>query len=399
MRKLLAVLVCLCLVPVFALSETLADYQPLHELAANYGFRFGGAVSYGQHNLRSYQELARHFNTVTSTNEMKAYSLLDEWASRSAADGMPVMNYDRADRIVAWAQSQGMHVRGHVLVWDAYMCDWFFREGYDTTKPYADQETLRIRLRSYITQVMGHFEEKFPGVVDSWDVVNEAVGDNDSEYSVKDKRHVRQVRNGADNPFYALVGEDYVEYAFLCARDAQEALGADIKLFYNDYNTFQLPKCKAICTLVESINRYAQDSEGNDRKLIDGVGMQGYIGGYGTQTGCLNMTDLNRIKTVVSHYAKTGVEVQITEMALRNYDKAKIEAHGEFYGELTRMIMDLNKDGTVFTGWTIWGLTDCPQLPETDYTWRLNSPYGGLVDQRYNIKPAFLAVYEALGGR
>lgn len=398
MKKILALLCCLLMLPVGALADSL-DGQPLHELAARYGFRFGGAMSYGQQYQKSYTALARHFNTITPTNEMKAYSLLDAYASRAAEDGMPVMNYTRADEMMAWAQEQGMHVRGHVLVWDAYMCDWFFREGYDVSKPYADRETMRARLRYYITEVMTHFEEKFPGLVDCWDVVNEAVGDSAGEYEPKDKRHVRTMRNGAENPFYTCVGEDYVEYAFLCARDAADALGADIKLYYNDYNAIQLPKCKAICELVESINRYAQDDQGGYRKLIDGVGMQGYIGGYGTQSGCLNMTDLNRIKTAVKNYAKAGAEVQFTEMAVRNYDKDKIEEHGAFYGEVAKLLTTLNEEGTVFTGWTIWGLVDCPQLPQDHYTWRLNSPYGGLVDQQGQPKPAFHAVYEALGGR
>ena len=400
MRKLLALLLCLCLLTAGALAESTADYQPLHELAAQYGFRFGGAMSYGQQHNAAYAALAdRHFNTVTPTNEMKAYSLLDEAASRASADGMPVMNYARADEMLAWAQAQGMHVRGHVLVWDAYMVDWFFREGYDVSKPYADQDTMRQRVRYYITEVMTHFETKFPGLVDCWDVVNEAVGDSDSEYAVKDKRHVRTMRNGAATPFYTHVGEDYVEFAFLCARDAAEALGADIKLYYNDYNAIQLPKCKAICELVESINTYAQDGSGGYRRLIDGVGMQGYIGGYGTQNGCLNSADINRIKTAVKNYAKQGVEVQFTEAALRNYDESQIDAHGEFYGRFVTLLKELNADETVFTGWTIWGLVDCPQLPEDNYTWKLNSPYGGLLDQHYGVKPAFTAAYEALGGQ
>ena len=42
---------------------------------------------------------------------------------------------------------------------------------------------------SYITQVVTHFEETFPGVVYCWDVVNEAVGDNAGEYKPADARH------------------------------------------------------------------------------------------------------------------------------------------------------------------------------------------------------------------
>ena len=47
-------------------------------------------------------------------------------------------------------QKCGLKVRGHVLVWDAYMTKWFFHEDYDTSKPIADRETLLKRMESYI---------------------------------------------------------------------------------------------------------------------------------------------------------------------------------------------------------------------------------------------------------
>lgn len=56
---------------------------------------------------------------------MKAYSLLDQSKSRASSDGMPRMNFSAADKMVAWAQENGLGVRGHVLVWDAYMTPWF----------------------------------------------------------------------------------------------------------------------------------------------------------------------------------------------------------------------------------------------------------------------------------
>ncbi|MBQ8654431.1 MAG: endo-1,4-beta-xylanase [Clostridia bacterium] len=396
MKRLAAFVLALCLIPLCASAK---DYTPMHQLAETWGFRFGGAMIYAALQDENFLAFAaHHYNTVTPTNEMKAYSLLDLAASRASADGMPAMNYVRADEMIAWAQAQGMHVRGHVLVWDAYMTPWFFHEEYDMNRPVADRETMRARLRHYITDVMTHFETKFPGVVDCWDVVNEAVGDSEGEWAPKDKRHVRTVRGGEKNPFYHYVGEDYVEFAFLCARDTADALGADIRLYYNDYNAFSLPKCRAVCELVESINSYAVDERGQPRVLIDGVGMQGYVGGYGVQEGCLNPTDLNRIRMAVKNYVKAGVEVQFTEMAVRNYDASRAEEHAAFYGDMAALLRDMNQDGRVFTAWTIWGMTDYAHLPKTDYTWILNSPWGGLTDRYYKPKPAFDAVYSALGG-
>ena len=280
------------------------DYEPLYTFAEPYGFRLGGAFGIWDMNNAVFMDfLDDHFNSLTCTNETKAYSLLDQNASRRSEDGMPRMNYTNADRMIAWCQAHGKHVRGHVLVWDAYMTQWFFHEGYDEKKPLADRETMRARLKSYIEQVVTHFEEKFPGVIYCWDVVNEAIGDNAGEWSSADARHLRTMRSGTSNVFLDRVGDDYVEYSFLCARDTVESLGSDIHLFYNDYNLFFSEKRTAALALLESINIYAKDEKGGYRKLADGIGMQGYLGGYGTQEGCLTENLITDLKQSIALYS------------------------------------------------------------------------------------------------
>ena len=315
MKRLLSLLLALlvCLLPLSVLAEEAGtvseDYDPMWQLAEPYGFKFGGAFSYQDMNNKAFMNfLARHFNSLTCCNETKAYSMLDQRKSRAAEDGMPRMNYSQADAMISWAQKQGIRIRGHVLVWDAYMTQWFFYEDYDVTKPLADKETMKARLASYIDQVMTHFEEKFPGVIYCWDVVNEAIGDNNGEYSAADPRHLRTKRNGQSNCFLDAIGDDYVEYAFLCARNTQEKLGADIKLFYNDYNLFYADKRQAACALAKSIQSYATDEEGNPRSLIDGIGMQGYMGGYGVQDGCLAPSIISNVKLSITTYASLGLE-------------------------------------------------------------------------------------------
>ena len=171
------------------------------------------------------------------------------------------------------------------------------------------------------------FETKYPGVIYCWDVVNEAVADGANEWVAGDPRHLRSSRGGSANLFLDHIGDDYVEYAFLCARDTVDKLGADIKLFYNDYNMFYADKRNAAIELVKSINTYAVDENGMYRKLVDGIGMQGYIGGYGTQNGCMNAGDIASIRDSIKAYAALGLEVQITEMAVRNYDETRIDAN------------------------------------------------------------------------
>ena len=311
---------------------------------------------------------------------------------------MPRMNYTTADRMVKWAKDHGIGVRGHVLTWDAYMTEWFFHEGYDVNKPIASRDVILARMESYITQVVTHFETEFPGVIYCWDVVNEAIGDNASEYNAADPRHIRTMRNGAPNPFYAYVGDDYVEYSFLYARNAVESLGADIKLFYNDYNMLYSDKRGAAKYLVESINTFAAGENGEYRILIDGIGMQGYMGGYGAQSGCLSQDLISNTKASILAYASMGMEVHITEMALRNYDEALTQEHAAFYGRMFEMLRGINEEigWNCLTSVTIWGVNDVTPNAYNTYTWKLNSTLGGILTENNLIKTSFDAMYDAL---
>ncbi len=407
MKRFLSLLLALliCLIPLAVPAEEAGtvseDYDPLWKLAEPYGFKLGGAFGAQDMNNKTFLSfLSRHFNSLTCCNETKAYSLLDQRKSQKAEDGMPRMNYSQADYMISWAQKQGISIRGHVLVWDAYMTQWFFHEDYDMTKPIADRETMRARLASYIDQVMTHFEEKYPGVIYCWDVVNEAIGDNGGEYKASDPCHLRTKRSGESNCFLDYVGEDYVEYAFLCARNTQEKLGADIKLFYNDYNLFFPDKRGAACALVRRIQSYATDEEGNPRSLIDGIGMQGYMGGYGVQSGCLDPSIITNVKKSIEAYAALGVDVQLTEMAVRNFDKTKVAEHDAFYSKLfSDVFMKANtEESAPLTAVCIWGLVDAYEGMKGNYVYNLNSPYGCLLTTKYKIKTCFDAIYHTLKG-
>ena len=243
--------------------------EALFESAARHGFKFGTVINPQNLQKKNYTDMVKaDFNSLTAGNEFKAYSLLSQSASQKTADGMPSMNYYNADKIAEFAQANGIGIRGHVLVWDAYMPAWFFREGYTNDGALVSSDLMKKRLQYYIEEVVAHFETKFPGVLYCWDVVNEAVADGANECKADDPRCIRTSRSGTTNYFYDVIGPDYVELSFKYARQAVNKTNPNIKLFYNDYNTFLSPKKEAIGKLIESINK--------NEKLCDGVGMQGY---------------------------------------------------------------------------------------------------------------------------
>ena len=170
--------------------------------------------------------------------------------------------------------------------------------------------------------------------------------------------------------------------------------------------TYGANKRDAIIELVKSINSYASDGNGGYLKLCDGIGMQSYIGGYGQQSGCMNESDITAIKTAIEKFANLGVEVHVTELAVRNYEDtaAREKEHAAFYKKLMQTYVDINKTAQEngktgpLTSVSIWGLFDNPNLAVTDYSYKMNGPYCGLFTELYAPKEAFKEIYKVLGG-
>lgn len=389
-------------------TDAMNNYTSLAEMAAAYGLKMGTVMNDRKVADKKYGDLMKyHFNSITAANEMKAYSMLDLYKTKEAytdENSMPILNFTGADKIMDFAKTNNIKVRGHALVWDAGMLDWFFHEEYDVTKPYATTEVVKARLQNYIEQVLTHFEEKYPGVIYCWDVVNEAVGDSSSEYEEGDDRHVRTKRNDEDNPFYTLVGRDYVELSFQYSYEVLQELKKtmptlDIKLYYNDYSTFFASKRDAIYNLVSSVNSFLSDGKGGYVKLCDGVGMQSYIGGFGQQAGCMNENDINLVKEAILKFASLGIEVQVTELAVRNYenDAETLAKHGEFYKKLFQAYLEINSgEEKPLKAISIWGIIDEPDLKPDDYSFKMNGPYCGLFNENLAVKDSFKNVHDIL---
>ena len=369
--------------------QTFEQKEPLYDTAARHGFKIGCVISAQTVKQSSYTDMIKaDFNSITAANEFKAYSLLNQQASMKAKDKMPVMYYGTADSIATFARENGIKIRGHVLVWDAYMPRWFFTKDYSWNADFTDSDTMKKRLEYYINEVVSHFETEFPGVIYCWDVVNEAVADGTNECMADDERRIRTSRSGSPNYFYDVIGPDYVELAFKYARKAVNKTNPNIKLFYNDYNTFYSPKREAIAKLLESINK--------NEKLCDGLGMQGYVGGYGQQAGCMNSNDIKLFSDAIKFYGQKGFEVHVTELALRNYDKTQANRHEAFYESFFKMLAASNHEHTYLTSVSIWGLIDNPSLPKSDYSYSMNGPYCGIFHYDLKKKPEFYRILKAL---
>ncbi len=326
-------------------------------------------------NIKQYMDLSKkHFNSCTMTNLMKSCYILDQEASKDSiknGDGMPVLNFASIDPTLKWCKENGMKMRGHTLVWHTQAPEWFFRENYEDEGAYVDKKTMSKRMESYIKQMLTHVQTDYPGVIYCWDVVNEAV---DPESAAKDSPFMCRTKLGdAPNPWYETMGEDYVEAAFTYARKYADK---DVKLFYNDYNTYQSPKTESIIALCKSLK---------EKGLIDGIGMQGYWG--------IDYPSIYLIEPAIKKFAELDLEIQITELsvAVENETKADFDKQAAKYYQIFKMLHDLDKEAggpANITNVTLFGLVD--HYREGDTT---NSR---IFDRNYEPKKAFLKIKEAM---
>ena len=355
-------------------SEVARDYSDvsLKDLAADY-FTFGvginGSTLENQTlNIPEYMELSKqHFNSCTMTNLMKSCYILDQMGSiknLESGNEEPALNFASIDPTLKWCSENGMKMRGHTLVWHTQAPNWFFREGYVDEGEYVDKETMLLRMESYIRQLLTHVQEEYPGVIYCWDVVNEAV---DPDSADPDSDFMCRMKLGNDpNPWFETIGKDYVEMAFTYARKYADS---DVKLFYNDYNTYQAPKTESIYTLCSSLK---------EKGLIDGIGMQGYWG--------IDYPPISDIKAAIEKFSELGLEIQITELSV-GVDKENdvmFEKQADKYEEIFNLLCDMDTQGggpANITNVTVFGLVD--HYRDGDTT---NSR---LFDKNYSPKPAF----------
>lgn len=177
-------------------------------------FRIGAAVGLQHIDPATHASdiaiLQKHYSSITTENAMKADTI-------GVAAGQ--YNFEPADRLVEFAQTNGIEVRAHTLVWHQITPNWFF-DG-DKSNPTAYHAEVKRRLETYVHDVVTHFE----GKVYAWDVVNEVASDTPGEIYRRSNWYEAYSVGGN--------GEDYIEDAFRAARAADP----DVKLFINDYST------------------------------------------------------------------------------------------------------------------------------------------------------------------
>jgi endo-1,4-beta-xylanase len=309
---------------VVVLPGTASAATTLGASAAERGGRyFGTAVPAFKLNDSAYTTiLNREFNQVTPENEMKMDATEPQQNN---------FTYGASDQIVNYARSRGWRVKGHTLAWHAQQPQWMQN---------MSGATLRNAMLNHVRQVATHFR----GQVFAWDVVNEAFEDGGS--GARRNSNLQQT------------GNDWIEAAFRAADQADP----NALLCYNDYNIDNWTAAKT-----QGVFRMVQDFRQRGVP-IDCVGLQAHF------TGGSNYP--SNFRTTLQQFASLGVDVQITELDIRN-------APADAYRNVTNDCLAVAR----CTGITTWGVRD-------QDSWR--SSESPLLFSGNNKKPAYDAVLAAL---
>lgn len=327
-------------------------------------FTVGVAINYGAMiDTERMKTVNANFNSFTLENEMKPENLLDGPKTESSKDGMPEINTERLEQILKTAKENDYKLRGHCLVWHSQTPDWFFAKDYEPSKGLVGKAEMKKRMETYIKKVLTFCQDNYPGVVYAWDVVNEAMGD-DNEYRT-------------ESGWYETYGdESYIMDAFAFARKYADE---DVKLFYNDYNEYTPAKRNMIVALLKKLK---------EEGLVDGMGMQSHWD--------MEYPSSDMVADALEAYgAIEGLEIQLTEIDMHNPDnsEAGLELQAERYKEFLEVILKADRTEVAhITNVTFWGLKD-------NETWlsgfKGETSYPLLFDEDFQKKPCFDSIIAA----
>ncbi|MEO6361581.1 MAG: endo-1,4-beta-xylanase [Sphingomicrobium sp.] len=267
--------------------------------------------------------LERDCNVLVPENELK-------WeAIRPSATSF---DFTRADAMLAYAESKGIAMRGHTLLW--YVQERFpgWLRSYDFgSSPRASAEAL---VRDHVRTVT----RRYAGKIMSWDVINEAV-DNGTG----------QLRG---NALSNAVGND-TSLLDLAFRTAREELPT-AELVYNDFMDWGggAAHRDGVLALLRGFR---------DRNVpVDTLGIQSHIGFFSAQPA----TDIVAARTPVmraflDQVVALGYKLAITEFDVNDRDRiGTIQQRDTDVATLARGWLDLLFSYPQLRDVLVWGMSD-----------------------------------------
>ncbi|HET7504773.1 MAG TPA: endo-1,4-beta-xylanase, partial [Kofleriaceae bacterium] len=342
MRSARLSLVIVAVFGVFLIAARSTRAAPLRDSATAKGLFVGAAVNMTPfRNEPIYSDtLKREFNMLVGENAFKFDAV---------HPAQTTFNFTDTDALVAFAEANGMAIRGHTLVWHNQIPGWL------TGGNFTRDQVIAI-MRDHIMTLVGRYR----GRIAAWDVVNEAIDDGTG-----------QLRTSSF--WFQKIGPEYVAMAFQFAHEADP----DAVLYYNDF------EAEAGGTKSDGVFN-----------LVSGLVSQGVpIGGVGWQMHKVNPFRISTANhTNAQRLANLGLEISITEMDVRIQlpsDAQELQAQALAYSDAVTFCLTEPNCAAVVS----WGFTD-------KFSW-VPGTFSGfgdalMFDMSYQPKPAYTAMQSVL---
>ncbi len=280
---------CLAVLLVMGSTAAMAQWRQL-DPRANVGLKdaykdyFTIGVALNQRNIADESQTAlvkKEFNSVTAEND---------WKPGEIHPKEGVWNFEKADKIADFCRQNGIKMRGHCLCWHSQFADWMFvnKKG----KP-VKKKVFYERLRDHIHTIMNRYKD----VVYAWDVVNEAMADDNAGPRWGFGRGGQEPSPYRQSRAFQLCGDEFIAKCFEFAREADP----DVLLFYNDYSCVDNGKRERIYNMVKKMKDAGVP--------IDGIGMQGHYNIY--------FPDEDQLEKAIVRFKELVKHIHITELDLR----------------------------------------------------------------------------------
>lgn len=293
---------------------------------------------------------AEQCGIIVPENELKWYALRPD-ASR--------YDWTGADRIVGFAQKNGLLVRGHNLVWNAPTWTPKWLKDYDFgTRPASEAEKL---LRDHIIKVCKRYGSK----IFSYDVVNETINS----------------KTGAleDTPFSKYLGWNVLDIAFHTAREC----APHAELVYNDYPSWG-PDGTHRAGIIKLLD-YAKKKS----LPLDALGVQSHIGFPNTGDNAGKVRDEAAWRQFLDDVTGEGYGLLITEFDINDKSApSDVAARDRSVADLGRAWLDIMLAYPALRYVMMWGMVDKYSwlqefIPRADGLAQRCAPY----DDAYQPKP------------
>ena len=334
-----------------ATASTIFAQETLRSLAEERG-RYIGAIlnsEWFNNAIESqFEEIHKtQFNAVVAENEMK-------FDATEPNKGQ--FSYAKGDKMVTYAKANKMRVRGHALAWHSQVPGW--------VNNIRDKKQLLDVLKNHIDNVVGHWK----GEIAEWDVVNEAVNDDDHTWR----------SNGS--VWFQTIGAEFLDSAFVWAHAADP----DAELCYNDYAIeWGLGQGSKAGFVVDQVKRWKQNNI-----PITCVGTQTHI-------EISHETTPQNVRALAKALAEHDVVLNITELDVGFPQGSAGSLGASDYakqGHLYRQFMDVFLEEPNMGEFMIWGVTDA-------HSWldgQQGKTQGLIYDKQYKAKPAYDSLIASL---